>query len=377
MTKFSPELAASICDFLAGRSVVLEACRAHGISNSTFWSWVASSRKEPPELPEFEWMSMTAPFYRHLQNAKRLYANAILESAMVRAHHGSERRIYYQGEEKFAVRTDIDPAMTDPDLLFMFYGQRDKYLRNDQGHLVHLVEKVDPPVVLTLAVLAANFEAFQSHSSQTIEVTNKNEMGVKVVGGPPKPEPVQIEHQPVEVKLSNEVEATPAPSEAIQSTSEAPMAEDLPVEAPVDRTPAYTPPEGSSKIPIGPVPIFRAEAVAGDPPEIIGADAEAATPADPPVVRAPTPDVMLHVSVRAAMLKLHKGERGNGAVEMQIMNALKFNLTPEQRVRRLRELVGDFRDQEDRSEGLGAGSPGSGASSIVTTGRNTGPVKMA
>jgi transposase-like protein len=370
MTKFSPELAGSICDFLAGRSVVQEACRAHGISNSTFWSWVASSRKEPPELPEFEWMSMTAPFYRHLQNAKRLYANAILETAMQRAHHGSERRIYFQGMEKFAVRTDIPPDITDLDILEMLYDQRDRLKRDEHGHLVHLVEKIDPPVALTLAVLAANFEAFQNHSSQTIEVTNKNEMGVKIIG---RPKPVQIEHTPIEEKIP----ATLIPTEPIQSTSEVPMAEDFSsgAEMPVsvtlqtpepDRVKASVfykePPAGSSKIPEGRVPVFAAEAPTDDPPEIIGADTEAAAPADPPpAVRAPMPDVMLHVSVRAAMLKLHKGERASGAVEQQIMNALKLNLTPEQRIRRLQELVGSYRDAEARSEGLGAGSRPSNA----------------
>ena len=61
------------------------------------------------------------------------------------------------------------------------------------------------------------------------------------------------------------------------------------------------------------------------------------------------------------MLKLHKGERASGAVEQQIMNALKLNLTPEQRIRRLQELVGSYRDAEARSEGLGAGSRPSNA----------------
>jgi len=225
MTKFNEAVAVSICDFLAGRNVVLDACRAHDISNATFWSWIARSREDPSELPEFEWMNVTAPFFRHVTNAKRIYHNSLLEAATARAHHGTERRIYYQGEEKFAVRTDIPPDMTDPDLLEMFFDQRDRFLRDDKGHLVHLTEKVDPPVALTLAVLAANYESYSPHSSQKIEVINRGDMGVLRVGGN---KPKQIEHagKPTEISgVFTEAVSPPAeiPADTGQRTSEAPI----------------------------------------------------------------------------------------------------------------------------------------------------------
>jgi hypothetical protein len=122
----------------------------------------------------------------------------------------------------------------------------------------------------------------------------------------------------------------------------------------VKSSPFYkAPPPGSSKQPEGAVPIFRAEAMADDPPESTGDTADAAAPADAPQ-RAPTPDVMLHVSVRAAKLKVHNGERASSAVEAQIMRALTLDLTPEARERRLNELVGSYRgDADARSEKLG------------------------
>jgi hypothetical protein len=369
MTKFSPELGASICEYLCGHSVVTNICRAHSISTSTYWEWIAKSRRDPPELEPFTWLDMEAPFWMHVQNAKRIFANHMLDTMTERARWGSERRLTYQGKEMFRVRTDIPPDLVDPDVIEMLYDQRDHYLRNADGHLVHLTERIEPPVQLQLAVAAANFAAYQPHSSQSIEVTQRGEMGVKVVGGPRKPDPIKIEHTPILPPA--QVLTKPA-----ELASDAPTGEDLPVDAPVDRTPAYVPPEVSSKVPLGTVQVFKAE-VPDDPPEIIG-DAADNAPADPkPAVRVPPPDIMLHTQVRQAMRKLHDGERGSGAVEMQIMNALRLDLTPEQRERRLHELVGSTHlSQEDRSEGLGAGGPGAGASSIVTTGRPTGPVKM-
>jgi hypothetical protein len=354
MTKFSAELAVSICDFLCGCSVVKRACEAHNIGESTFWLWVKQSKADPPELPTFEWMSMEMSFAEGVQNARRLFANGLLDSALQRSRYGSSRRVIYQGQECFKLDRRIPPDITDPDILEMFYDQRDHYLRDDKGHLVYLTEAVDPPVALTLAVLASQFEIFQPHSSQTISVINKDEMGVLHVGGD-KPKTVQLEHTPI---LPHAVVTEPSP----ERTGEALQGEDSPVAASIDRSPAYVPPTISSKTPQGPVKIFRAEAMADDPPEVIGGnddDAATAVLADPPpAVKAATPDVMLHPSVRAALLKNHTGERANGAVEAQIMRALVLQMTPEQRVRRLRELTGSYFDSESRSEHLGVGPSG-------------------
>ena len=272
MTKFNEEIAVGICEFLCGHSVVLDACRAFGISNTTFWTWVAKSRRDPPELPEITWLEITAPFHQHIHNAKTIFAQHMLDRMTERARHGSSRRITYQGKEMFMVDPSIppDPALdADPELCMMLYGVRDRYLRDASGKMIHLTERIEPPVQLQLAVAAANFEAYQSHSSQTIEVLNRDEMGVKRVGNsksepvkvalaPPKPEPVEVEAQ-VSVTVTDAAE----PVEDFSSGAE------VAVEAPVDRTPAYTPPENSSKIPIGPVKIFSAEAI-DDPPESLG-----------------------------------------------------------------------------------------------------------
>jgi hypothetical protein len=294
-------------------------------------------------------MGMEMEFYEGVQNARRLFANGLVDSALQRARYGSTRKTIYQGRECFAIDRRIPPDITDPDILEMLYDQRDHYLRDDQGRLVYLTEAIDPPVALTLAVLASQFEAFQPHSSQSIEVVNRGEMGVlHVSGSEPKEKPVQIEHK-------SEIPAMIVPSETIQRAHGLPIEADLPVEAPVDRTPAYSPPAGSSKIPLGPVKIFRAEAAA-DPPEGIGPNA---APADPvPAVRVPTPDIMLNATVREAMRKNFKGERADNAVQQQIMQALTLHMTPEKRIHRLRELVGDFHDADDRSEGIGPGPSG-------------------
>src|SRR5665213_2443008 len=200
MSKFTSEIAVSICEFLTSHSVVLDACRAHGVSNSSFWVWIARSRKEPPDqMFTFTWLEMEGPFWQHVQNAKRLYANSLLDTVTERARHGSERAVIYQGQEMFAIRRDIPPDLTDPDVLEILYDQRDRYQRDANGHLVPLTEHVDPPVALSLAVLAANFSAYQSHSSQQIEVINRGESGVKIVGTAPKAEPVQLEHRPEHV----------------------------------------------------------------------------------------------------------------------------------------------------------------------------------
>jgi hypothetical protein len=174
------------------------------------------------------------------------------------------------------------------------------------------------------------------------------------VSGTPKAKPVQIA-APVEIVQE------PEPVE-VEVKASSLAANEHPVEVEVDRSPAYTPPAQSSKVPIGTVEIFRVEAT-DDLSEVIGTDTNAAAPANPsPVVRAPTPDIYLHVSVRAAKRKIHDGERANGAVEAQIMRALQLDLTPEARERRLQELVGSHVSAEDRSEGLGAGrSPSKGA----------------
>jgi len=364
MTKFTPELAVSICDFLCEHSVMKDAARANGISNSTMWEWISKSRKDPPELPPFEWMNMVAQFWQHIGNAKRIAANHLLDVMTERARTGSFRKIIYQGREQFKIRTDIPPDITDPDVLEMLYGQRDRYERDDNGHLVHLTEYVEPPVNLQLAVAAANFQAYQPHSSQSIEVVQRGDSGVRIVGGPPKAEPVAIEHhaEPVEAVVESPVEIEAAP-EPVEAAHDFETGAEMAVEVP-DRVKSSVfykaAPVGSSKQPEGAVPIFRAEAMASDPPEIVGADAEAAAPADAPA-RAPTPDIYLHVSVRAAKLKLHNGERASGAVEAQIMRALTLDLTPEARIKRLQELTGSYRDAEEKSEHLGAGNRPSNA----------------
>lgn len=350
MTKFNEAIAVSICEYLCGHSVVTNVCRAHGISNSTFWEWIAKSRRD--ELPPITWLEMEAPFWQHVTNAKRIFSNNMLDVMTERARHGSQRRITYQGKECFAVRTDIPPDPTldaDPDVMEMLYGCRDRYLRDAQGHLVHLTEKIEPPVALQLAVAAANFEAYQPHSSQSIEVTQRGEMGVKMVGGPPKPEPIKIEHKP-------------EPDEAETFTNDAEMPVDVPDR--VKASPFYKPPPpGSSKQPQGPVPVFRAEAVPDDPPEVIGSDAEAA-PADAPMKPAPI-DVQQLPPIREAKRRIHDSLPARNAIENQIYNALQFNMTPEARDRRLRELTGTHLSAEDRSEGLGAGPRPSGPVRVV------------
>src|SRR5665213_62941 len=279
MSKFTSEIAVSICEFLTSHSVVLDACRAHGVSNSSFLVWIARSRKEPPDkMFTFTWLEMEAPFWQHVQNAKRIYANSLLDTVTERARHGSERAVIYQGRLCYAMRDDIPPDMNDPDILEMLYDQRDRYLRVD-GRLVTLTEHGDSPVALQLAVLASQFEAFQPHSSQSIEVTQRGESGVKIVGDPAKPEPIQIEHTPVKAELSNEVPATPTPEEAIQPTSEASMVEDFSTGAETAVDPAsdrvssstfFKPaPPGSSKTPTGTVPVFHSESLPDDPVEIV------------------------------------------------------------------------------------------------------------
>jgi hypothetical protein len=349
--KFSSELAVSMMDFLVGCSVVKRCCEAHGISEAGFWLWVKKSKADPPELPSFEWMGMDLQFHEGVQTARRLYANGLLDMTLERARYGSNRKVIYQGKECFAIDRSIPPGITDPDVLDMLYSQPDHYLRDDQGRLVYLTEAVDPPVALTLAVLASQFEIFQPHSSQSIEVINREGMGVLHVGGD-KPKTAQIEHTPI-------LPHATVPPEVSQRTGGHLQEADLPVEAPIDRSPAYTPPDGSRKFPDVPVKAFAPEGVGDDPVEIIGNTADAA-PANPTPARAPTPDVMLHTSVRQAMRKLHDGEPGSGAVEKQIMNALTFtSLNEGQRIKRLQELTGGdgFRTAEDRSEHLGAGGP--------------------
>lgn len=294
---------------------------------------------------------MDAQFYQHVGNAKRIYANGLLDTMTERARHGSERRVIYQGREMFAVRTDIPPDLNDPDILEMLYDQRDRYLRDDEGRLVHLTEKIEPPVNLQLAVAAANFEAYQPHSSQSIEVTQRGESGVKVVGGPPKAQPAQIEHvaepEPVEI------EAAPELVEPVREFSTgAEMAAD-PVPDRVKSSPFYkAPPPGSSKLPEGPVPIFRPETAPGDPPEVVeGSQAPADAPMKPPTV-----DVYMIVPVREAKRRIHDGLPARNAIEKQIYNALQFDLTPEERERRLRELTGTHLSADDKSERLGAGN---------------------
>lgn len=386
MSKFSPEIAASICDFLCGHSIVIDACRAHGISNTTFWDWIAKSKQD--ELPEIVWLDMQAPFWKHIQNAKQIFANHLLDSMTERARYGSERRIVYQGREMFAVDPSIPPDLdSDPDLMELLYGVRDRFLRDATGKMIHLTERVEPPVQLQLAVAAASFAAYQPHSSQSIEVTQRGDIGVRHVGGPPKAEPLQVEHKVVEAKISNDLPHAQLSPEAAKPLHELPIEPDFtqgaemavepppadkPVEWPSSKPPTPTtpaddrvagskfyipPPPGSSKIPEGRVEVFTAEA-SSDPVEALGAEAAPDAPrADPPpATPAPRPDVYQHVSVRAAALKVQKHERPQGAIEAQLMNALTNpRITPEQRTRRLQELVGDYRDAEDRSEGLGAG----------------------
>jgi hypothetical protein len=352
--KIASDTLLKILDLLCASPVIRHVSAAAGISEATYFAWWMRSRKNDP-LFEVEWMGVRQQWAEHLKVAREVYLTHLEAGFIERMERGTDEPVFWQGRPSWQTDPQFE-KWTDEEMTALGYPLEARYLHDEKTgkRLMHTIHH-PPPVQGALATLAAHSPKWRTKTD--LSVTGKVALGVSVISRAAKaidvtPKPPQIEHRP-------DLPLTEISSEASQRTTGLPIEDnfsagaEIAVEAPVDRTPAYTPPEGSSKIPLGPVKIFSAEA-ADDPPESVGDKPD--TPAEPPpAVKAPRPDVMQHVNVRAAMRKLHDGERGSNAVEMQIMNALTLKLMPEQRERRLRELVGDFRDQDDRSEGLGAG----------------------
>jgi hypothetical protein len=231
------------------------------------------------------------------------------------------------------------------------YSLEERYLHDPVtgARLQHAIHH-PPPVAGVLATLAAHSKKWQTKTD--LNVSGKVALGVSVLG---RAKPADVTPQPKQIAapIDAEVRELPeAPATPIQPNTEAPMPEDR-----VKSSPFYIPPDPRvRKQPEGAVKVFAPESAPGDPPEIAGGTADAAR-ADVPVP-APRSDVEQHVSVRAAKRRIHEGQPARNAVERQMMNALTFNLTPEQREKRLRELTGSYRDADDKQEGLGAGPSG-------------------
>jgi hypothetical protein len=176
---------------------ISSACRAVGIDKSTHYSWLIRSKQGDEALQAIEWLGTTAPFHVHVeQHVPVLAIQAIESAALERARDGCWIPSVHQGAPvflhderiiKFFGTTDVDP-----DLIEMQFGQRDTYLRDEEGNRVQARTWLKPDTGLVSLMLSAwkrrrygTHVSVESKSETVLRLERPEERTMKTINAKP------------------------------------------------------------------------------------------------------------------------------------------------------------------------------------------------
>jgi hypothetical protein len=145
------------------------AARAVGISREVVYSWLIASRRGDPKLQNIEWHGVVQPFHMQFANSKTLAIVNVEQLALDRAMNGSTYPSEFRGapvflEDERVVREFGDKEF-DPELCDLLFGQRDKWLRDENGDRVRATTHQKPSENLVALVLQSWMSKYAKHAT--------------------------------------------------------------------------------------------------------------------------------------------------------------------------------------------------------------------
>lgn len=193
--KKSPETFVELCDLLCVQPFYTSAANILGVDQSSIFRWIQASQRNP-EAYSFEWMNCVAPLHTHIRSACRINAHVIESQARKLALEGYDEPIFFKGRPQW--KEDEKLVNVPDDELELFWGVKDRYLRDENGNRIQLTVRHKPSDLLVTKILAAAFPAVYGAN---VQHTVSHQGGVLILGASKDAKPV------VEAK------ALPAPAE--------------------------------------------------------------------------------------------------------------------------------------------------------------------
>jgi hypothetical protein len=261
--KNNPEILLGICETIAsGILAYSRACRANGVSETSFWSWIKQSQQDP-EAITVEFLGETLPFCRAVNAARRIALHEMRGRFEQKNVLGYDEPIFFQGMPTW--KPDPRCVGMDEDLREMLGYRRDGLLE-DNGKLVQNVIHHDPPVAAVLRTLEVAFPSeYRQTTNQNVNLSGNITAGVTVAkprtredGPPPLPTPPRPLAQLVVIPQSDDTAIPETEETAIEPDSDV---TDTPA-------PTYSEEDLSDLTPPAPEPVERVirEAVTVSPP---------------------------------------------------------------------------------------------------------------
>ena len=150
----------ALLDALVVSPSIAEAPHRCQMTGDTVYNYLLRSRAGDQQFQKIEWFGIVAPFHVHFANTKVLAAQAIEQAALDRALNGCWVPSYYQGAP---VWEELDTDITDPDILFLMYGQRDRLKRDEHGNRVQVKQWLKPSEQLAIKMLESWHKRYRPH----------------------------------------------------------------------------------------------------------------------------------------------------------------------------------------------------------------------
>lgn len=181
----SDDLKREVLNQLVQHPAIKRAARNVKISPTTLFKWIKESIAEP-EKCTLQWLGHEAPFYQHVNAARKLNVIAIDHSARDLALNGHSSPRFYDGKPVWKTDPKIasDALTMDEDEWTLLYGNRprsDTYARDPETN--GLIQEVDvsPPNPAILVKLLTSL-APQVYGEKS-EVTHTHQGAVWIEGG--------------------------------------------------------------------------------------------------------------------------------------------------------------------------------------------------
>jgi hypothetical protein len=189
--KRTAETLIAICDKIAaGTLSQANAARSCGVSESSYWFWIAQSQKGEPGF-FVTYCGEEMPFHQAIGLARKIALQDIEGRFLERAHVGHLEPVFYQGRPQWKEREDL--AGLDDETIAML-GHPDRYERDQFGNRIQLTIRHAPPVAAVIKVLESHMPRLYGQKSEVVNI-NRNS-GVTTVehriAKLPAPAPVQV-----------------------------------------------------------------------------------------------------------------------------------------------------------------------------------------
>jgi hypothetical protein len=185
--KRGSEIYNAICESLTQSPKFSVACRKVGISEKTLYQWLGKSQQGDPSFV-FDYLDAATPLHVAVKQAQARYVIAFVQDSEHDARFGTYKQTYFKGQPCW----QQDPkflSWTDDQLQQLGL---DRYLRDENGELVPVMEWHPPSAQLRLAALAARQPKLYG-TKITHDVNQRVNLGVHVVPTQPKPLPPAVE----------------------------------------------------------------------------------------------------------------------------------------------------------------------------------------